>query len=346
MKSTNSNIKYIYILAMLFFGVKSIAQKAVLDTNQIEIGDQVNLRLQVDLTNNNTIVFPDFEENIIEGIEILETFPSDTINSGKTLEKRYLLTSFEDSAFYIEPFEILVNNDTIKTNFLMLHVGYPDVDSAFVSEIDTTQLIKIRDIKKPIQTPWTFKEFWSEWGNLILIIFFSLLVIAAGIYYLIRRKKNKPIFAAPKPKIPPHITAKENLEKLNEKKLCKKGKVKKHYTELTEIVRVYIEDRFNIPAMEYISYQIIAALSIGKKIDEETISKLQSLLTTADMVKFAKALPLEHENDLCMKNAYFFVEKTTAVEKPEEPKKNEDENKDIFDNEVIDENKNSKLSDE
>ena len=241
------------------------------------------------------------------------------------MQQTLLITSFEDSVFHIAPIKILIDNDTVETNPLILMVGFPAGDSAFISKIDTSQTLKIRDVKKTIETPWTFKEFWQEWGSLVLIIFFTLLIGGAIIYYIKRQQKNQPMFRAQKPRIPAYITAIEQLDKLKEKKLYQKGKTKLYYTQLTFIIRNYIEKQFNIPALEYVTYQTVLALEHGKIAEPETIEKLKQILFNADFVKFAKAEPLEHENDLSLKNAYFFVETTKPkpVEIEEKEKNNE-----------------------
>ncbi len=306
------NINYLVLFVVLSFGFEGYSQKAVLDTNQIEIGDQIYLKIQVEIETGKTIRFPEYEDYLIPDIEILENF-IDTINTGKTLQQNLLISSFEDSTFHIAPIEILIDKDTVRTNPLILRVGL-NIDSALISKIDTSQLIKIHDIKKPIQTPWTFKEFWQEYGNLISIVLFVLLLATIVIYYIIRKRKNKPIFKVPKPKIPAHITALKQLDKLKEKKLWQKGKTKQYYTRLTYIVRNYIEKRFDIPALEYITSQTLTAFETSKSIDNEAIEKLKQILYVADFVKFAKNEPLAHENDLSMKNAYSFVN-TTKKEK-------------------------------
>lgn len=306
--------------SILFISVFSQinAQKAVLDKNSILIGDQIALKLQIDLQAGKEIHFPLFEKTLIDGIEIVSE-SLDTINNGKTLEKTLYITSFEDSVFTIPPISISVGTDTVKTNQLRLKVSKFKPDSAFLAAIDTNQMFKIRDIKPIMETPWTFKEFWQRFGKIILIILISVFLIAAIIYYIIRRIQNKPIFTPPKPKIPPHITALELLNTLKEEKLWQKDRIKEYYTQLTDILRIYIEERFSIPAPEYTSYQIIESLDSQPEIPQENKMSLGKMLSTADLVKFAKAQPLEFENEIALKTAFDFVEKTipAVVEKPE-----------------------------
>jgi hypothetical protein len=312
-------LKSIVLSLFLFVTLSSIlAQKAVLDTNYILIGDQVALKIQAEIKKGAEIRFPLFDKTLIDGIEIISQ-GLDTINNGKTLENVLYITAFEDSVFTIPPIPITIGKDTLRTNSVKLAVGLYKPDSSFLAGIDTTRAMKIRDIKPIMETPWTFKEFWKRFGNYILIGFGIILLAVAVLYYIIRRLKNKPIFIAPKPKLPPHIIANQALNALKEEKLWQKGKTKEYYTQLTDIVRVYIENRFSVPAMESTSYEILTSLGQLSEISNESGKSLGRLLSNADLVKFAKAQPTELENDESIKTAYDFVDKTKLVSEEKSP---------------------------
>mgnify|MGYP001563082378 FL=1 len=56
-------------------------------------------------------------------------------------------------------------------------------------------------------------------------------------------------------------------------------------------------------------------------IDDESKSKLKSVLILADLVKFAKEQPLPTENDMSMVNSYNFIHGTKQDYSDEEIKK-------------------------
>jgi hypothetical protein len=105
--------------------------------------------------------------------------------------------------------------------------------------------------------------------------------------------------------------------------LWQQNRIKEYYTELTDIIRVYIENRFLIMAMEQVTDEILGRFSCTKLIDSFMYDKLSHMLSLADMVKFAKAIPLPDENDLVLKNAYDFVIKTKQELVLTEPEKDE-----------------------
>ena len=119
----------------------------------------------------------------------------------------------------------------------------------------------------------------------------------------------------PKPKLPPHVIALQELDKLKTEQLWQQDKVKDYYTRLTDIVRVYIEDRFSVPAMEQTTFEILSEFKRnGSQLDTKTYNELQEILEVADFVKFAKLTPLPDVNQNMMTFAYLFVNETTPAE--------------------------------
>lgn len=321
-----------YIIAISFMlltvwvpisGLKAQQVKTAADS--ILIGDQTELRMRMSLNAGKTIVFPQFEDTLIDGIEIVKKTTIDTAEN-KYLEQIFTITSFEDSTFIIPPFPFLADGDTLKSLSFMLTVSYYQPDSTFISKIDTAQAIPLADIKEPINAPMTFAEFKQRFGKLILIFLGALLLIAAAIYVYIRRKQNKPIFAPAAPKVPAHIKALEALEEIKQEGIPQGERLRKYYDKITYVIRVYIEDRFAVPAPDYISFEIVAALKTLPEVPDEQTANIQQLLQTADMVKFAKYTPDIYVSEQNLKYAFDFVHVTKKEEKQEDEKNHSETN--------------------
>ena len=172
-----------------------------------------------------------------------------------------------------------------------------------------------------------FKEI-APW---ILGIILIAAIIFLIIYAISRRRKNQPLFQRPeKPKLPPHVIALQELEKLKNDQLWQHEKVKDYYTRLTDIIRIYIEDRFGLPAMEQTTHEIVSTFMAKKSVlDELSFKDLKEILELADLVKFAKLTPLPDDNHLVLKDAYQFVERTKPEERiePQKPAENNKEEK-------------------
>jgi hypothetical protein len=170
--------------------------------------------------------------------------------------------------------------------------------------VDTAKAL--RDIKAPLKAPVTFAEILPYIGIGLLIV----LIILAGIYYLRMRKQNKPVVRVKRPPEPAHRIALRELDQLKDEKLWQKNQVKEYYTRLTNIVRKYIEKRFGITALEQTSGEILDSFKKSGSIDNDLYGILEELLQLADLVKFAKSLPMPDENERNLNNAYTFVLRT------------------------------------
>ncbi len=304
-----------YWLLATFSFSQNINVTATLDTNAILIGQQTKITLRVDYKTDQgemKIDFPKLNDTIIKQIEIVnqskvEKFIPDSNDMSRMAQKQTLIiTSFDSGYYAIPPFKFFVNSDTTKpftTEALLLAVN--------TVAVDTTKNIK--DIKPPLEVPFSWKEYlpylYYGLGALAAIAGIILLVR----YYLKKRKK-KTVPEIIVPKIPPHVTALERLEKLKEEKLWQQGKLKQYHSEISEIIRQYIEHRFYIPAMEQVSEEIMYAFRTAD-VNEELKMKLRQILFLSDLVKFAKEQPLPNENEQSLINAFDFVNATKQEEK-------------------------------
>jgi hypothetical protein len=307
--------KNIYLLSLfLYLSIASVAQSqnvsvvAKLDTTAMLIGDQVRLDLQLSFPDKTLIRWPVIGDTIISGIQTTDRSRIDTTYSKDkktvTVHQALRLTSFDSGFYLIPPIRFYYRqppDTTIKmaqTETLLLKVHS--------MVVDTTKAIK--PIKGPLKVPLTFREILPYLLGGIII----LLIILAIIYYLRKRKKSEPVFQIrPKIEIPPHEIALTAIEKLKGKKLWQQGKIKEYHSELTDIIRNYIELRFGIMALEMTSMEILGSLKSRDHVRAETMEKLNFLLTLADLVKFAKMQPLPAENEISIDNAVYFVHETT-----------------------------------
>jgi len=181
---------------------------------------------------------------------------------------------------------------------------------------DTLTLAPIKDI---IKEPATLSDYWGYLAALLLF-----LALGAYWYYRKKYKKQEHVINEPEPEIilPAHILALEALKKLELQQLWQQGLIKEYQTELTSIIRNYLENRYGIHAQKMTTEEIISALR-PTSLSENHKTELREILNVADLVKFAKALPDTNIHDLFMNRARIFVENTqsTFSETPEKLKK-------------------------
>ncbi len=175
--------------------------------------------------------------------------------------------------------------------------------------LDTTQMI--HDIA-PIMLE---ERNWQDHLYWILPLAFLILVSFAVFYGMKRRLKpseyQEPIIT--KPPVPAHIKALHKLKALRQSEKWKEGDGKDFQTELSFIVREYLENRYNVQALESTTPEILSELK-KMSFDQDYVPPLKNLLQIADLVKFAKAEPPSEMNEGFLDTAEDFVMKTKKVE--------------------------------
>lgn len=306
----NRNI--VLLTLLLGIAVKGNAQnvtvEAKIDSLQILIGEQAKIALEVAMDSKQHAVFPQFGDSLIRGIEVLDTSKPDTqfLNNRQRLliKQEYTITSFDSALYYIPPLSVQVDNKEYKSRALALKVYSVPVDT-----LNPDHFFGQKTVMKP-------GFVWADWQWVILLSVLLIPLAVLLVYFVIRLRDNKPIIRRIKvePKLPPHVVAIQEIERVKSEKKGEKGEPKEYYTELTDILRTYINERFGFNAKEMTSSEIIGRLmDINEK---EDINDLKFLFQTADLVKFAKHNPMINENDANLINAIDFINETKVAEEP------------------------------
>ena len=283
---------------------QKITADARLDSARVLIGDHVNVTLTVTTPTGTGVIIPALNAQALDtfGIELVSNSAVDTsVDGSNTTYYQTLTVTAFDSGNYVFPSIPVFTLDT-----QIAAVTSPLHFQVLTIQVDTTAAF--RDIKQPAKEMLTFKEV-LPYLLLGLAVAAAVLLAVYLVRKFYRKKTPKKVLPKPKPKVKPHIAALAALEDLRLKHLWQDGQVKLYYSELTDIVREYIDGRWEIDAPEMTSSEIldaVAALNLDKEIYEE----LRVILSTADLVKFAKWQPLPNEHDTCFKNAVSFVETT------------------------------------
>jgi hypothetical protein len=277
-----------------------------LDSASIQIGEQARLRLSVAQPTNLQVSIPILSDTITKGIEIVEMVKADTISLSDSriqVNYDYLITSFDSGFYFIPSYTYAAAGDTLQTAPLGLSVTTVTVNP----ETDD-----VKAIKPIMDAPF----YWSELFTWVGYFLLAFLVVSLIIFVLLKyvfKKKVPFIDQTPQPVIPPHIVALEKLEEIKVQKIWQCGDIKVFYTQVTDVLRVYLEGRFGINAMELTSDEIMALVKKEPGLNEVRAA-LKDLLTLADLVKFAKMVPLENENERSLLTAFDVVDKTKPVE--------------------------------
>ena len=287
-----------------------VSVEAKIDSLELLIGEQTRVHLEVSMDADSKFSLPALRvrDTIVAGVEVLEVSQPDTqrINSGKRwlVKQDYLVTSFDSALYYLPPMEVRVGDRSYFSRALALKVYSVPVDT-----LHPEVFFPNKDI---LRVPLN----WGDIAPLVWSLVMLLLLGAAAVFLFIRLRDNKPIIKIIKvqPKRPPHVVAMENIEKIKADKKVQLSNPKQYYTDLTEVLRCYIRERFGFNAMEMTSSEIIEMLLRDN--DRESLADLRRLFETADLVKFAKYAPLMNVNDMNLVNAIEFINGTKIEEDP------------------------------
>ena len=322
-------MKTIFIVLFLFLGMffsvqaQRVSVQATVQPSEILIGERALINLQVIAPKETEILFPVYQDSIVGGLEVLSMGNPDTTitDNVRTINMKYLVTSFDSTLYFIPSMPVSDGIDTIMSNSFGLKVTAPELkdstlaylekmNSGQTDSIDFEQL-QLSDIKPIQKLPFSWKDFLGLlWIPLIILLL--LTIIGTIIYFIIRRNK-KGYFFTPPPVLPPHVRAMNSLEKIKSEKIWQQERYKEFYTQLTDVLRRYMSERYGINSLEMTTGEILSI--IRTKSEEDSVyENLKQVLIVADLVKFAKYKPFTNENDLSLMNAYFFVNQTKEEE--------------------------------
>ena len=280
-------MKLKYYLLLLLTTAVFAQQKQVttsIDTTKNKIGAEFRLTLKTNVDTLSKVVFPNVKN--FGALEVIYSYPIDTIlkNDRYELIKKYGLTQFDSGKYTIPSIKILINKKEYLSDSIQVEVANVQVD---------TLKQKMYDIKDIVPANEGIGDWWKY-----LLVLLLIAGIGASIYWYIKKRQKQTIeeeiYKTPIEK------ATSLLNNLEKKELWQQGEVKAYYSELTDIVRNYIEEAIEIPAMESTTSELIEGLKMASqkkkmKLSKETIDSLFVVLKQADLVKFAKSKPLDFE---------------------------------------------------
>lgn len=316
----NRIVRYISLLLIVIFAgaVKTYASpsiKARLDSTSILMGNVTTLHLEVTQDKGKSGGFPLFAGKNDRGyvgvcgdsVELRTDYKRDTveIGSGKIRIDYHIPVQSFDSGFYQLPqFVYLCGKDSLKSNTVSLKV----------IPVAVTADAKISDFAPPADPEGgSIFDYFPDWMVDYWYLIVLTLLLVGLIIYAYRRYKDKGYILPKKPAPLPYDVAMKELRKLKDLNLWEQGMEKEYFTRLTDILRVYLDNRFGINAIEMTTPEILKRLSENPAIKDKR-DYIRNILDTADYVKFAKVRPLPEDNIAAYDSAKRFVEETKPSE--------------------------------
>ncbi len=319
------NRKNLFILILIVLGGTTallsaeeelIRVNSSVDKSTITIGDRVLYTLEIIYDPSINLLPLNLGANLgAFEVKDYKTYPEKKNKQGQMVNKsEYVITTFTTGEYVIPPLEIgYLTADSVEHSIKSEPLTIV-VESVIASAEDTTD---IRGLKPQASVPANYLSY--------LIIAALLLLVGAGLWYWRYRKLHpKPKEEEAEPPIPPWEEALSALSELKSSDLLEMGRVKLYYLRLSEIVKRYLERRFQIAAVDMTTYEIKQNMRKAR-FDSWLYNRATNFLESADLVKFAKYIPSREEIENDFASAKYIVEETIpvvvaeeAVVKPEE----------------------------
>lgn len=303
-------ILFIILLNQLFAANGKISLEAKVDKNKIKIGDLIKYSIIVTRDENVNVEMPELGANL--GAFEIRYYddPDPEKQNGEIIQRReYFISTYDIGDYEIQPVSVRysIDQDSIWKELTTEKIKIT------VESLKPSETGDIRDIKIPL-------EIDRDWMRIIRFAVAGVIIMLIGVLiflYIKRRKEGKSLIPRrEKPKRPPHEVAFEELEQLLEAEFLEKGEIKQFYIRISEIIRRYIEGRFFIIAIEMTTTQLIDTMK-EVEIEDEHIQLVEDFLIQCDLVKFAKYIPTQEENQKVIDQAFEIINTTQIIFEPE-----------------------------
>ncbi len=308
-----------YLILLLFFIVciplnaqnTKVVVSAKVDTNAMLIGDQIELLLSAEHSASTEVKYP-FLVDSIGNFEIVDFSLIDTLSISNEIVKsqqKLLITCWDSGQYNLPVFEFRykLGNSTRRARTQSIRID--------VNDLDTPLEEGLKPNKSILDIPFSWKELIPYIIRILALLLVAFLIFFALYKYFTRKKEEEVYIAPPRS---PHDVALEKIQALKKTKMWQEeAQVKEFYSQLTDIIREYIERRYKFPALESTTDEIVQDLKKETDIPKGLRERMRTLFSMADLVKFAKAKPHTDNHLQSLKDAEAFIQHTKEKESTE-----------------------------
>ncbi len=254
------------------------------DSSTFLIGDQTRLIIEGNLSSEPTDI--KFLKNSLESVEAIEFITQSSLykeQQGTEYNYRldFLIAFFDTGAYYIPSIPVIIDNagkqDTLYTSTIPVVVLPVSTDS-----------LQMAANKPIIREPWKLIDALPAVAVLV-----GVALIFAYFYFRRKKRLRHTSFVEEVPKTPFEL-AMNAFHALQDQHYIEQGRIKEHYAQLSIILRSFLENQFNFPALESTTREIGYGLDRSKFDNTLKASILDNLLKI-DLIKFAKVIPDKEE---------------------------------------------------
>ncbi|MAV42763.1 MAG: hypothetical protein CMC32_04680 [Flavobacteriaceae bacterium] len=283
--SLTYNFLKIKFLGLFFFALfnQLNAQEAsnFVDTTSIRIGEQINYKINIKLDSLDEINFPKAKDSA--PFELINEFKVDTnyLDKKFIISKQFALTFFDSGTYYIPSQKLSLLDKEIELDSFKVTIN--------PVKIDTTKQ-GLYDIKPIMKSNTKFDFLFWLYILIFIIVFCTFLYFKNHILSFFTINKLEVEY------LTPYEKAVTELSKIKDLNYLSEIDIKTYYSDLTFVIRNFIEEKIIDNALECTTKELIQKLSLlktSKKLNfsNSTLKNIEDVFSRADLVKFAKYEP-------------------------------------------------------
>ncbi len=247
--------------------------------DKIQIGDEFKLYILVDRPRKVTVSAPDPKVNI-KPFEIKSVQLSPVKKGQNRIQETYILTMtvFELGDLKIPPITMPYQVEAGDAGEARTEPVSLKVNSVGAKITDKDD---IRPIKGPVSIGMT--RFWTWVMGLLagaLLVFLIIKIVLRKIKEMGSAESRKPA----------HERVLIEIKRLKDKGYLEEKKYKEFYSELSDVLRLYLERTFKVEALERTTSELLEELK-QKRFEATPLSQMKQVLEETDLIKFAKFIP-------------------------------------------------------
>ena len=257
------------------------------------IGDQIPVTFEVEAKESVDCRLPDLSKSFSQNhLEVIRKYPlrSQSLPGGVRKTVRYVVVSWQAGRFTLPAVKLRYTYQNAKRIYTITGQTL-EVVSVLPPRKSAEQLkaLAIKGVKQPLSLPPRY---------LVLGCYLLASLLVSAFFWSLRTLKKHQETAPVEPELPPEpadVIALRRLEIIKSSNYIGEKKFLVFYTELSECIREYMENRYRINALEMTTEEFLQHLTGDSRLPETEQQVLKEFLSSADLVKFAKYIPAETE---------------------------------------------------
>ncbi|KGN94877.1 hypothetical protein [Porphyromonas crevioricanis] len=252
------------------------------DRSEMLVGERAAIDLVVrtaDISGTRIIIPPD---SLQQNFDLLSYQPVDTTELGDglyELSARMVITAWDSCLLVVPKIRVVCAGEEAEAGPFVIKVNEPSVD---ISRPDS-----IADIKAPWQVKLKVGDILTLIIRHSLFYIFLALILLSLLFLLWRRYQKRKALRLPEVS-PAYVPTAYEQSKIRLEHLDREAEhysPKNFYTELLDVLRIYLVEVSDIPAMEMLPKELREAIDASFELETTALADVQ---TEANLAKYAK----------------------------------------------------------